>query len=89
MDYYVSSMCNENSCYVSISLYTNINSKSYGLQLELNRVKHLSVPYICIRMDSNEEDPMEDYLPGPGTYNTQELPCRWSPGPHMFKVYIR
>ena len=22
-----------------------------------------------------------------GTYNTQELPCRWSPGPHMFKVY--
>ena len=22
-----------------------------------------------------------------GTYNTQELPCHWSPGPHMFKVY--
>ena len=23
----------------------------------------------------------------PGTYNTQELPCRWGPGPHIFTVY--
>ena len=27
------------------------------------------------------------YYPAAETYNTQELPCPRSPGPHMFKVY--
>ena len=64
MDCYVSSMCNENGYYVTILSYPNMNRKSYEMHLELNSVKHLNVPYICIGMYLNEKDPMEDYLPG-------------------------